>query len=166
MDGEVESYDAWTDDELLNLATQAATLTPEAQVALDAEMRRRGLGGESLRAYAAESREIEKRTGDVTLVVPHGMGRRFLGSANYQNFGEEEELNTTLWISLFWMPIFPLASYRIRRKAGTRSLARYRFIVVEKYPRDWGQIAKTWLSVLLALVACIAVASLLELVLR
>jgi hypothetical protein len=152
-----------TDEELLNIASQGGTLANEASRQLFSELDKRGLSASDVSDYAAVTREIEKQVGNVTIVIPGGIGRVFLGKSNYVGRGTVEELDTTLWLLIFGLPIFPIASYRVRRPKDAGLLDSYTFHVIEKYPRNWGQIGLTILKVYGGMLGAISVLTIMEL---
>jgi len=86
----------------------------------------------------------------------NGCGTRHFGKSNYveDKENEAEELDTTLWISIFWLPIIPLKSYRIKqpiwyvRNAENLPISySFNFTVVKKQSLNWLQIFKTYLIV-------------------
>ncbi|MFQ5696222.1 MAG: hypothetical protein ACE5HB_09555 [Terriglobia bacterium] len=158
MKNYTEVYSAMSDDQLLHVAEQASAHTEEAREALDAELRRRGLGQQAIRAYAEESARIaeteRRRTGD--LMVVNGFGRMFYGKANYVRDERLvwEEYDTTMWLVFLWFPLIPMASYRIQRAIGSSTnpfWAEYPFTVLERLRLNWPQVGKTWLWALVVL---------------
>jgi len=70
--------------------------------------------------------------------------------------GEQmEEYDATLWFVLFWFPVVPIASYRIRRRVRNwwQGFETGDVTAVERYPRDWNQISATWIKTALIIVA-------------
>lgn len=96
--------------------------------------------------------------------ITNGTGTRHYGKENYVEFPDtdDEEFDTTLWFVIFWMPIFPIKSYRIRQKSASY---RYRlfpekngwgenvltthFHIISEYKRNWKQIFKTYILAIL-----------------
>jgi len=86
------------------------------------------------------------------------LGKKFLGKTKRHRdpSGLFEHYDTTLWFIVLWFPVFPIASYTVRRE-----LERWLGMVVpsdavaiERHPRNWEQILLTWVkaaSLLLAL---------------
>lgn len=69
MDRYEDTYVKMTDEELLRLALQTDSLTENARIALEAELRRRGIGESGVHAYQeqvhrAEMEEKEKRAAE------------------------------------------------------------------------------------------------------
>jgi hypothetical protein len=65
-----------------------------------------------------------------------------------------EEYDTTLWFFVFWFPIFPMGSHRIRRlfHRPWHLSTSDEFHVLEKFPkRDWEQILLTRMKAMLVL---------------
>src|SRR5213079_2942471 len=79
-----------------------------------------------------------------------GFGFKFLGKMNYHRDPSDrfEEYDSTQWFTTFWLPIFPVATFKVRRdrsrwlgipwKSGPQAL--------ERYPRNWNQILLTWIK--------------------
>lgn len=74
----------------------------------------------------------------------------FLGKTNRRRdpSGLFEQYDATLWFVVFWLPVFPIATYTVRRTlerwlglawAGSE-------IAVERRPRNWEQILLTWVK--------------------
>jgi hypothetical protein len=94
----------------------------------------------------------------------NGTGTTHFGKSNYveDKENEMEEFDTTLWFSLFWLPVIPLKSYRIRQqiwyvrssenvpKIGSKDMPMglsfsNSFTIVAQYKLNWAQIIKTYL---------------------
>jgi hypothetical protein len=151
-------YTQLTLDELLQAAHDKEQLTDEARHALDSELSRREITisdiaaneADTAAAESAESREVRE-----VAFSPGGIARKLLGKSNYacDERHRVEEFDRTLWFVLFFIPLFPIASYRIRR--------RFRhwwqfwtpdvYHVLDKLPRDWEQILVTWIKTVVIL---------------
>lgn len=106
---------------------------------------------------------------DRTIDMPNtmcGIGTKHFGRYNFaeNEDRETEEFDTTLWFSLFWLPIIPLKSYRIRQQIWyvrndqnlpTASVDSgfwifswgHPFTIIQQYNVNWMQVAKTYLLV-------------------
>lgn len=99
--------------------------------------------------------------------ITNGIGTKHYGKENYVEFSDadDEEFDTTLWFVLFWIPIFPIKSYRIRQKSASyryklfperdelgQSVLTTHFYIISEYKRNWKQIFKTYVSAFLILV--------------
>ena len=104
-------YAALSDDELLNTATQAGQLLPEAQSALADELRRRKLSPADVSAYATYLKGYSLRPDARITGYFRGFGTRFLGK---REFREDGSFVSTIWIVIFLIPVFPLSSARLR----------------------------------------------------
>lgn len=147
-------YQQRTDDELLHLGEERDQLTEDAQLALDGELHRRKLSLTDVSSYkterlAAENSENLKR---LTRFYVHsvGLGMKFLGKTNRQPDpgGTFEKYDTTLWFVALWLPLFPVATYTVRRDferwwGGKATLAE---TPMERHPRNWEQILLTWVK--------------------
>ncbi len=145
-------YQLLTQDELLNLAQQKDQLTAEARLELESEISRRQIGAAEVSGYARETaagERIEDRRKKRSRAFYEGRNKRFLGKSNRKVDPARriENFDTTLWV-IFWIPIFPLGSYRIRRcYQGWWNPCRSRRVhVLETGARDWNQIFATWLK--------------------
>lgn len=149
-------YRHLTRDELLRLAHENADLTDEARLLLDAEFARRGLSNDDLRSFeddqAAATTASQKEVREVSI---RGIGKRLMGRTNYSHDPglRIEEFDATLWVVLFWIPVVPLATYRIRRtfRRWWHICASDRYRVLERLPRNWEQILGTWIKAIAVL---------------
>ena len=150
-------YQQLTNEEIMSLASQRGDLTDEARLALDCEQRSRNITPQTISSYAAETVRM-KQAEALNIGIPRthrGIGRRFFGKNNYQLDSQFafEEFDTTLWFVLFWFPLVPLGTYRVRRK---RRRSWWRGIlgeddlsVIHKLRRNWEQIFLTWIEAVL-----------------
>ena len=159
-------YQNLTDDELLHLAEERHELRDDARILLDSELSRRKLSAADIQSYRAEYlaaenddkiRTANRAVGTGWLSRP-GIGIRFLGKRNWHRdeSGGFEEYDSTRWFVLFWFPLYPIASFTVRR-----TLSRWLGFVfksdpqaIRRLPRNWEQILLTWVTasaVLLAL---------------
>jgi hypothetical protein len=147
-------YQNLTDDEVLHLAEERKELTEEAMLALDGELRRRGLSSSDVQTYRAGRRAAEA----ADLLKPRrssysrhrGMGMKFLGKANRQldPSGKFERYDTTKWFVVYWFPIFPVASFTVCRdlKSWWNFITPPEEIPIERHARNWEQIFHTWIK--------------------
>jgi len=158
----VAEYQHLTEDELLHLAEDREQLTDDARLALDAELSRRRLRPSDIEAYRIECEAADKaeRLKRVARFYIHrvGLGKKFLGKTNrYRDpSGLFERYDTTLWFVILWVPIFPIATYTVRRdlERWWGGVSASDEIALERHPRNWEQILLTWVkasAVLLAL---------------
>jgi hypothetical protein len=66
----------------------------------------------------------------------NGFGTTYYGVKNRVVEEELEEYDTTKWVCMLWLPIFPLGSYRIRRPIRKDIVARIAREVFSK-ERHW-----------------------------
>jgi hypothetical protein len=147
-------YQHLTADELLHLAEEREQLTDEARGALDAELIRRRLSSSDIDSYRQE-REAADKAEKLKRIVRFyihnvGLGKKFLGKTNRHRdpSGLSEKYDTTLWFVVLWFPVFPIATFTVRR-----DLERWLGMVVasdavalERHPRNWEQILLTWVK--------------------
>ena len=158
----VAEYQHLTEDELLHVAEDREQLTDDARLALDAELSRRRLAPSDIDAYRTE-REAADKAEKLKRVVRFyihrvGLGKKFLGETKRHRdpSGLFEHYDTTLWFVILWFPIFPIATYTVRRdlERWWGGVSASDEIALEYHPRNWEQILLTWVkaaSVLLAL---------------
>lgn len=158
----VAEYQHLTGDELLHLAEDREHLTDDARLALDAELSRRKLAPSDVDAYRTE-REASEKAENLKRVARFyihsvGLGKKFLGKSNHHRDpgGSFEHYDATLWFVVLWVPVFPIATYTVRRdlERWWGGLSASDEIGLERHPRNWEQILLTWVkasAVLLAL---------------
>jgi hypothetical protein len=147
-------YQHLTEDELLRLAGEREQLTQEARLALDGEFKRRKLTPSDIDSYrlqreAADKAYLLKRA--APRFIPHvGMGKKFLGKANRRRDagGLFEEYETTLWFVVLWFPIFPIATFTVKRdlERWLGLTVASSEVAIERHPRNWEQILLTWVK--------------------
>jgi hypothetical protein len=155
------AYQQLTDDELLHLAEAKDQLTDDARISLAAELSQRRLSAADIDSYriqreAADRADKLKRS--VRSYIPNvGLGKKSLGKTNRHRDpkGLSEHYDTTLWFVVLWLPVFPIASYTVRRE-----LERWLGMVVpldpvaiERHSRNWEQILLTWVKAAFLLLA-------------
>lgn len=150
-----DEYAKKTDDELLRLALEMESLTQEGQDALKAIMRSRHLDIPSrLERFRDQENDYlqHKKTniGNLTLMVPGGMGRRMRGMANVEQRGIAAEYDTTLFFIFLWFPLIPLGTYRVSKVDGSKT-----FRVLDKKPLNWQQVFLVWLKAAVVVAAII-----------
>ncbi len=146
-------YEKLTDDEIIRLAAERDQLTEEARFALDAELNRRRIGIDEIKVFEAAlraDREEEEKVKRSNLF--RGTNKQFYGKGRYTCNEDHriEEFDTTLWFVVFFFPLVPLGSYRIRRRLRPRwnILASDTIHVVQRLPTNWEQILLTWITAL------------------
>ncbi|HSY92898.1 MAG TPA: hypothetical protein VK812_16105 [Candidatus Binatus sp.] len=148
------AYERLTHDELLHLAEEKEQLTEEARVALEVEIKRRRLSPSDLEAYklqclaADEADKLKRATPD--LILSGGFGKKFLGKANRHRdpTGSFEQYDTTLWFVVLWFPVFPIATFTVRRELERwlGMLVASDAVALDRHPRNWEQILLTWVK--------------------
>jgi|SRR5579871_228998 len=148
----MEQYQDLTEDELLNLASEKEQLTDEARLALESELARRHLSEPEVNAYkrqCADDDEAEKLRRARRQTV-RGLGRKFMGKTNRRRdpSGLFELSESTLWLVVFWFPVYPIATYTVRRdlERWLGMTFPYDEIALERHPRDWEMILLTWVK--------------------
>ena len=147
-------YQHLTEDELLHIAEEKEQLTDEARLALESEFKRRNLSTSEVEAYrrqCADNNEAEKLRRARRQFVPNvGLGKKFLGKTNYRRDPSDlfELYDSTLWFVIFWFPVYPIATYTVRR-----DLERWlgmtfasNEVALERHLRNWEMILLTWVK--------------------
>jgi hypothetical protein len=142
-----EEYRNKTNKELLRLALSPEQLTPEAQVALSAELVTRGISGEAnLESAGKEEKarlaENDRQLGTLGFVFPVGIGRMRFGKANrvYAPNTDIERFKTTIFIVLLCFPLVPTGTYLVERKR----VCPDKLTGIERLPLDWEQVVRVW----------------------
>ena len=154
-------YQHLTADELLHLAEERQLLTDEARRALDGELSRRRLSPsdiESYRLQCAAADKAYKLSRATPRYISHvGLGRKLLGKSNRRRDpgGSFEQYDTTLWFVVLWFPVFPIATFTVRRELERwlgLTVASSE-VTIERHPRNWEQILLTWVKAALVVLA-------------
>jgi hypothetical protein len=157
----VAKYQHLTDDEILHLAEDRDQLTDNARLALDVELSRRRLAPSDIEADRIEREAVDK-TEKLTNVVRFyidrvGLGKKFLGKASRRRdpSGLFEQYDTTLWFVVLWCPVFPIATYTVRRdlERWWGGVSASDEIALERHPRNWEQVLLTWVKASAVLLA-------------
>ncbi len=162
FDRAMPEYQHLTEGELLRLAEEEEQLTDDARLALDEELCRRQLSSSDIDSYRIERKaaaKADKLKRAVRSYIPDvGLGKKFLGKANRKRDpgGLFELYGATLWFVVLWFPVFPIATFTVRRdlERWWGGISASDPIALERHPRNWEQILLTWVkaaSVLLAL---------------
>ncbi|HEX4309843.1 MAG TPA: hypothetical protein VHZ25_07430 [Acidobacteriaceae bacterium] len=141
-------YGSRSDNDLLRLIRIEDQLTPESRAALHAELEQRGLRADrnhstpenTDQALAAYCRTQP----GAMFFVPHmGIGRSYFWKSHstVDRSTGMEVFEATVFLVLFWVPLIPLGTWRMRRKAGVFPA---RCEGVDRLPLDWHQIRVVW----------------------
>lgn len=146
-----QEYQALSDDEILRIAADRENLMEEARLVLDSELLRRGLKIADVEQYQSdvERAEIQQEAGNLPFLFHYGTGKRLFGKRDYRvdSQGKWEEFDAMLWIVILWVPVIPLATYRVRRAKKLRLLGPWsfgKFTVLSRGGRDWRLMLSTW----------------------
>jgi hypothetical protein len=150
-------YRAQSDDELDRLLGELDELEDDAKTLLFSELKARGRTDTEVSSLIARGRDRRLPLGSIEGIDPiltawvgnvrrvNGTGRAFFGRTNceYNPQYDYDEIDTTLWWTIFWVPIVPRGSFRIRRKATRPGAARfagghdYQLVIVRRLPFLW-----------------------------
>jgi len=159
-------YQGLKDDEVLQLAVERDQLTDDARITLDSELARRRLSIKDIQSHKVAYEHAQKleraRTQHQMLnrssYNRSGIGFGFRGKRNLRRdpAGQLEEYESTRWFCVFWIPVFPIATFTVRRTLSRWTGITFRSDpqILERHPRNWEQILLTWVktaAVLLAL---------------
>ena len=131
-------YQALSDEAVTQLASEAG-LRPEADIALKAEMRKRSIGANEVRALR-ESQEKAR----LQMTVGHnptnrGSGLQLRGNKFLNETDKHRDITTvTRWIVFFYMPIIPIGSYRVKERVNAIPE------IIGKVPLQWDQVLEGW----------------------
>jgi hypothetical protein len=147
-------YQHLTEDELLHVADESEQLTDEARLALESELRRRNLSTSEVNAYKrkyADDNQADKLRRARRQVVPNlGLGKKFLGKTNRRRDPSDlfELYESTLWFVVLWFPVYPFATYTVRRdlERWLGMVFRSNEIALDRHPRNWAMILLTWVK--------------------
>lgn len=148
-------YQNLTDDEVLQLASESEQLTEDARTVLDSELTRRKLSIRDIRSHKIayeHAQTIEKARRQQRMLSRgsydrYGIGFGFRGKTKLRRdlSGQSEEYNSTRWFTVFWIPVFPVATFIVRRTISRWMGIPYRSEpqIISRHPRDWEQILLT-----------------------
>jgi hypothetical protein len=138
----------------LHVADERGQLTDEARLALDSELRRRNLSTSEIDAYkrkcADDNAADELRRAKRQVIHNVGLGKRFFGKTNCcrDPSGLFELCESTLWFVVLWFPVYPIATYTVRRDLERwmgKAFASTE-VALERRPRNWEMILLTWVK--------------------
>jgi hypothetical protein len=127
-----ETYSRMSDDQLLNLAQEADSLTALAKIALESELATRRLGPQEIAEQAEHLRKVAQEK--PLAQTFNGFGTKIYGKRDFEPNGS---FVTTKWVVFFWIPFIPLRSFRVRNvgPGETRmSFGWFRLLVRTEHP--------------------------------
>ncbi len=160
MDEHPENYASTfrsqSEDELNRLLEELDELEGGAQATLISELKIRGRTDAEISAVIARGRNRKLALGAIegsdavltdwvgSVRRVRGTGRAFLGQANcdHNDIYNFDELDTTLWWTILWIPFLPRGSFRIRRREANPDVPRFargnsQFAIVRRLPFLW-----------------------------
>ncbi len=110
-----------SDDELLNVATDLASLEEHARTAITAELRRRKLSECNITQYrqdvaAFKPEDFWGKDKPIARSV-NGCGTAIYGKRDFEADGS---FVTTKWVVVFFIPVWPLKSMRVKKVVKSR----------------------------------------------
>lgn len=107
-----DRYEEMSDDELLLLATKEDSLELDARKELRHVLKSRSLSEEDISEYAKYFATAEFRKIDEPRIATsfNGLGTELYGK---RDFAPDSSFITTKFLVVFWIPIWPLCSYRV-----------------------------------------------------
>jgi hypothetical protein len=152
----VSTYRNQSEDELDRLVEELDELEGNAQTALISEVKTRGRTDAEISSLIARGRHRKLALGSIegadavltdwvgNVRRIKGTGRAFLGQANceHNDIYGYDELDTTLWWTIVWIPFLPRGSFRIRRREANLGVPRFargnsQFAIVRRLPFLW-----------------------------
>jgi hypothetical protein len=143
------TYQHMSDGQLLQTANEGA-LIGEARQALHDELHRRNLKPGDLPRYKESPRtRLKRESAERELPLSRGgTGYIFFGRHYLTQADREANIQLrTKWISISYLPIVPLASFRFKcKQQGWKFFSCTDQVVVSKVPLNWNQVFLTWLK--------------------
>lgn len=158
-----EHYRELDDDALLRIAADRKDLTPEAAMALDAELSSRHLGHSQVEQVISDDKRYDQEEARRNPPIKRGprhsgaFGSEYYGSKNVQQRMTAEIYTATLFLAILWFPLIPLGTYRLIHASSEHWWWRSDPKVLEKLPLNWKQIRNIWAKALLIALAIYAV---------
>ncbi len=165
MHEHMPEYQSLTDDEVLQLAVEREQLTDDARLVLDSELARRRLSIKEVQSHRVaydHAQKLERARTQHRILSRgsydrSGIGFRFLGKRNLHRdpSGQSEEYDSTRWFVALWIPVFPIATFTVRRTLPRRLglTSRSDPQIVAGLTRDWEQILRTCVKTAVVLLA-------------
>ncbi|MGA1983010.1 MAG: hypothetical protein ABSG84_11180 [Acidobacteriaceae bacterium] len=158
------TYQNMSDGQLLETANEGG-LVDDAKLALASELHRRNLKKSDLNHHKESPRErLNDAAQEKQLpLLQLGTGLFFFGKAYLNDADREANIQIrTKWIALRYVPLIPLASYRVKCKEQRWKFFRWTSYerILQRVPLNWNQVLLTWLKEIL-FVALIAAGSVL-----
>ncbi len=137
-------YRALSNEAITQLAIEGG-LRPEANVALQAEMRKRWIGTRQVRSLRVEQKkaQLQKRVGNNPYFSYRGIGLRLRGNKFLSDADKNKEIIVvTRWIVFAFMPLIPLGSYRVMESTDGDSDPT----ILGKVRLQWDQVCNGWMQ--------------------
>lgn len=128
------------DRDIVNALAMPGDYSPEAMIIYDAEAKRRGIQDEIVRPVAQKAAQSRKDKMASSWSIK-GIGEKLYGKRSFRADGSYQ---TTKWFVLFHLPIYPIASFRVR------PLEKGHVSVVDILPVDGRQVLDTYCFVALS----------------
>jgi hypothetical protein len=146
-----ETYSSMTDGQLLNLALEENSLVATAKIALEEELANRNFGAAQVKEQAANSR-MGRLSENATTQTLNGFGTALYGNRNEQS---DASFIKTKWIVLFWIPLIPLRSFRVRYIGHGSSFLgwSWKYLILDEFRPDIRQVINTYCLITLSVFA-------------
>lgn len=128
------------DGEILKALASLKDYGPEARIIYEAEGQRRGIQP-NLVAFAASAETQRRKDKQAATWSLKGIGERLYGK---RDFRADHSYQTTKWFILLYLPIYPLATLRVRESDNGQ------MTVLEELPTDWRQVLDTYSFVVIS----------------
>jgi hypothetical protein len=143
-------YQALSDEAITQLASEGG-LRPEADIALKAEMRKRSIGANDVRALRVKQEKTK-----LQMMVGHnpydyrGSGLQLRGDKFLNETDKHRGVATvTRWIVFCYMSIIPIGSYRVKRSVKDEKHPE----IIGKVNLQWDQVFRGWMTTALIVLA-------------
>jgi len=152
-----ETYAAISDEDLMNVAADIASLEDEARLAITIELNRRHISESDIARYRGEVAAFNpKEFWGVEEYIArsfNGCGTMIFGKRDFWPDGSHV---TTKWVTVFFIPVWPLQSMCVKT-VKQRWFQPDLYLVRERRRPCWRQVGYIWSYSLLLLLAIPAI---------
>lgn len=145
-----DAYSGMSNDEIMHVATDRSALRTDALPFLDAELKKRGLSEKDINEYrqhlAATAPGNLPGKEQFVARATNGFGTKIYGK---RDFWQDGSYIATKWVILFWIPLVPLKSIRVKEVGPSHILPAWftqdrgstQYLVYSRQPLNLKQIA-------------------------